>query len=63
MDYIKLDMDAKRSLMATPPPGNIASRWDLLPLELKDMIIGYVEEEEIEDDRRYWKVWIRFLNS
>ena len=54
MDYIALSQATKKQLLQQPPLGQVSRRWDFFyPLK---WILRMIEDDEIDEAQRYWKV-------
>ena len=52
-----LDYQSQLSLLApVDDPRNVDNRWDLLPVELRQMIVDMVVQPHEQAQRKYWKV-------
>ena len=59
-----LNYQAQLSLLApVKDPRHVDNRWDLLPIELKRMIVDMVNKPNEEAQKRYWKVRFRKVVS
>ena len=53
----RMDYKTQLSLLTAPEDlRNVDNRWDMLPLELKTMIVDMIVKPEEEEAKAYWKV-------
>ena len=52
-----INYEAQLSLLsAVKDPRKVDNRWDMLPIELRQMIVNMINKPHEEAQRRYWKV-------